>query len=285
MAGKPWLKLWTEMLHDRKLLRVDPTWRWCWCGCLMLAAEQDDHGRLELAPGVPLTDEDIAESIGVSQDVWLMARDYFLRLAMLERDGAMLIVSKYDHRQAAKDKTGAERQGRWRDSHLPQRNTVTPNVSNALRDDVSNAVISRVELEAEAELESEAEERNNNNYDSVPLEIDTASATICQAWEAAGMLLTKTISDELSLLAKDHGAAWVCDAIVEAARGGQDKVTIRYIGGILRRWHSQGHKSASTNGHESTRHKASSEPLRTKLYGFWWEQQAGKWINTGEAAE
>jgi DnaD/phage-associated family protein len=151
--GKPWLKLWTETLHDRKLLRVDPAWRCCWYGCLMLAAEQDNHGRLELAPGIPLTDVDVAESCAIPLETWLQARAYFLKLGMLGQDGETLIVTQYDKRQEGDDPTHAERQQRYRERHsAPSRDASR----DASRTTVTPPSPVRVESESESDSISAA---------------------------------------------------------------------------------------------------------------------------------
>ena len=141
--GKPWLKLWTETLHDAKLRRVEPAIRWCWCGILMLAAERENHGRLEIADNVPYSDVDFVDALGVSSETWAEAAGYFVKLGMLQADGDTLVVAKYDARQASSDPTGARRQAEWRAKHL--------GVTNALRNDVTAPLLSRVESEVEVD--------------------------------------------------------------------------------------------------------------------------------------
>lgn len=145
--GKPWLKLWTDTLHDRKLARLAPAGRWAWVGLLLLAAETDDDGKLELSPGVPLEDADITEALHISPAEWTEAKAHFLRMGMIAQDGGALTIVNYAKRQASKDPTAAERMRNMRArSGVTDRN-VTRNVTRKLR----------VEEEEEEEVEEEAE--------------------------------------------------------------------------------------------------------------------------------
>ena len=149
--GKPWLKLWTDTLHDRKLARLAPAGRWAWVGLLILAAETDDNGKLELSAGVPLEDEDIEDALDIEPAEWSGAKAYFLRVGMLTQDGDMLIVANYAKRQASKDPTAAERMRNMR----ARREDVTRNKDrNVTRNKDRNVTpMLRVEVEVEEEEE------------------------------------------------------------------------------------------------------------------------------------
>ena len=221
--GKKWLKLWTETLHDRKLRRITPAWRWCWVGLLMLAADRDDEGKLYLTPGEPLTDEDIADELGVDMNDWTLARDYFLRIGMLHHSGATLVVTNYTKRQEPADPTAAERMRRMRDKGRDGNVTVTDVTRNVTR-------TLRVEAEAEAETEPEGE------GDSDPVGVAAA------AWEKAGQRLTATIADliiaEVEDWRQDGHPEYVAQAIEVAAKA--NKVSWRYVEGILNRCRKDG---------------------------------------------
>lgn len=118
--GKPWLKLWTETLHDKKLRRTSPVTRWIWIALLMLAAETDDSGKMEVAAGEPMNDDDFREAAAVELPAWVEARDYFLRLGMMRRDGGTYVLTNYVKRQAPTDPTNAQRQARYRESKVAQ---------------------------------------------------------------------------------------------------------------------------------------------------------------------
>lgn len=161
--GKPWLKLWTETIHDRKLTRVSPTWRWAWVGLLALAAETDDEGKLELSTGVPLTDQDIADEVAIDLADWLQAKAYFLRLGMLRQDTETMTVANYAKRQASSDPTAAARMQKHRDT---KNTNVTRNVTRNTEPNVTQLL--RVESEAEVEEETEVEEEGERHFVPAP---------------------------------------------------------------------------------------------------------------------
>lgn len=148
--AKHWLKLWTETITDRKLTRIDPAWRWAWVGLLCLAAETDDEGKIELAPGWALSDDEIAVALNIPAEDWRAARDYFLKIGMLTLQGQTLVVVNYAKRQASKDPTNAERQARYRNARSSD--------SNALRNGVTSNAPASLQSRVEAEAEAEAEE-------------------------------------------------------------------------------------------------------------------------------
>jgi hypothetical protein len=68
--GYDCILLYTKIGSDRKLRRLAPDQRWAFvAGVLSLAAQSPDRGRLLVAEGMPVTEEDIAEEAGVSIDV------------------------------------------------------------------------------------------------------------------------------------------------------------------------------------------------------------------------
>jgi hypothetical protein len=135
--AKLWLKFWTDALHDPKLHYASPESRWCWCGILLMAAETDRDGRLEVAEGMPYDDEYIAGELHVTLDAWCKARDYFLRggVGMLHYDGDTLVVTNWSKRQA-RDTAAAEKQKRYRDRLKQEAGNVTGNVTG--NGDVTN---------------------------------------------------------------------------------------------------------------------------------------------------
>ena len=119
----PWLKLWTETIHDTKIRRLPTGQRWCWIGVLCLAQESEQNGKLEMS-GEPLTDEVIADACGVDMATWNTARSYFLRANMLIEEDGSLVVVNWNKRQGPADPTAAERMWRFRNKG----SNVTPDV-------------------------------------------------------------------------------------------------------------------------------------------------------------
>lgn len=148
--AKPWLKLWTETIRDRKLRRISPDMRWCWIALLCLAGESDQEGRLQFSPNEPMTDDDFADGCGIDLSTWLEAKSYFLRMGMIELEGQTVHICAWQKRQASPDPTAAQRMREWRERNVTRNETVT--LQNL--DTVTVTQMLRVEAEAEAEVDS-----------------------------------------------------------------------------------------------------------------------------------
>jgi len=220
MSALPWLKLWTETLHDRKITKAPPVTRWAWIACLMLAAQGGNGGRLDLTPGKPMDEDDIQHEAGISAAEWRAARDYFLEMGMLRRDAdGAFVVCNFTKRQESKDPTGAQRQARMR-----ERNALRNGDNNALRNALPvtgvTPLLSRVESESESESESDqhpalkATRAPSNGKDGVPGGGDDFSLV-----EAAhGRYVGKRIFLEQAKAYEDWLRITTPQAIIEALR-------------------------------------------------------------------
>jgi hypothetical protein len=140
MTGKLWAKLWTDTLHDPKIRRIQPEWRWCWCGVVLLGAESDNSGRLEIDENYPHTDETIADSLAVPLATWCAAKLYFKARGMLAEDGDTLVIANWNKRQS-RDISHANAQRNYRAKHgknVPAENTIAPVGENDHSDDHSD---------------------------------------------------------------------------------------------------------------------------------------------------
>lgn len=63
--SRPWLRLYTELLADRKVRRLDVDHRWLWVVCLVLARMSPKPGELLIADDEPVTIADIADQSGM----------------------------------------------------------------------------------------------------------------------------------------------------------------------------------------------------------------------------
>lgn len=157
--GKPWLKLWTDTLSDRKLRRLAPEQKWCWIGLLLLAAETDKDGKIELAEGVPMIGEDFIGALDVEPETWESAYSYFLRMGMVVIDGdGFVVIVNYTKRQEPTDPTAAERMRRYRNKDRTAPNVTRDNTVTVTAGDDRNVTrnvtpMLRVEVEVEAEAD------------------------------------------------------------------------------------------------------------------------------------
>jgi hypothetical protein len=129
MAKKPmpWFRFYVEAAADRKLRRMRPEHRWVWVACLCAARSSCEPGELWVAPGDPMTIDDLADMAGVPVKVAAAAVDHMLRLNLLAGSEPWTVPS-WDHRQYKSDvSTERSRRSRERasnsDATLQQRSS------------------------------------------------------------------------------------------------------------------------------------------------------------------
>ena len=75
MTRKRWVKLWTqETLYGTISQELELDEQAIWFKLLALAGDSVEPGKIEVAPGIPMTDEQIAGTIKAPLDVWLRTK-------------------------------------------------------------------------------------------------------------------------------------------------------------------------------------------------------------------
>lgn len=115
MTSLPWLRLYTELLSDRKIKLISaetglpkPLIIGVWVSLLMLAGESPERGRIISARGKPWPFGFIADEIGLDESTCKQIIDEFIGMDMVYQDdeGAYVIV-KWEERQFKSDDTYA----------------------------------------------------------------------------------------------------------------------------------------------------------------------------------
>ena len=116
-----WFRFYSEVVTDRKFQRVAvmlnldrATVIGIWAGLLCLANDSPERGKLLMAPGVPLTRTEIAESTGIPLATLDQTLATFAELGMVSWEQETLAVIHWDVRQFESDDS-AERVKRYRD--------------------------------------------------------------------------------------------------------------------------------------------------------------------------
>lgn len=106
---QPWFRWYVEAVRDPKLRRLTPTGRWLFVAMCSAGRESPELGRLLIAPGVGMTDEEVAAYADVSAREMARALPVMDRLGMVRRDDeGVLCVLNLAHRQYQSD-TSTER--------------------------------------------------------------------------------------------------------------------------------------------------------------------------------
>ena len=104
---RPWFRIYTEILGDRKLRRQDPAVRWLWIVVLAIARESPTPGTLLLASndGVeePIDATDLADKGALPVDVVKAGMAEFERLGMVTIVDGAWVVTQWGARQFESD--------------------------------------------------------------------------------------------------------------------------------------------------------------------------------------
>ena len=100
---KPWLKLWTEWIHDPKILALTLAEAGAWCKVLTLAQELQAGGHLVRGSGNPLSLEEIATCLHVNNADISVFSSMFTKMekeGSISREDGIFTVVNFEERQS-----------------------------------------------------------------------------------------------------------------------------------------------------------------------------------------
>lgn len=101
--AKQWLRLYTEIRHDRKLRRLSPARRWLWITLLSIAKESPCPGWLLYSEGVPVNFDDLADEAAVDREEVEAGLKDFTEQRMVEKVDGVWRLLNWDKRQFTSD--------------------------------------------------------------------------------------------------------------------------------------------------------------------------------------
>src|SRR6185312_17258643 len=101
--ARPWFRFYVETFGDRKIRRLSPTQRWIWAAVLGAARESPEPGRLFVAEGVPMTDQELADYAAVAVKQVRPALVKMAGLGMIAGLDDVIKVVNWDSRQFESD--------------------------------------------------------------------------------------------------------------------------------------------------------------------------------------
>lgn len=162
--SKPWLRLYSEMIHDRKIRRLKPEHRWLWTALLCMAGASELRGFVMVGNAAADVD-DIADGAALAPKVVTAGLGELERMGLIERDenlGAWS-VPQWNERQFVSD-VSTERVKRFRNK---QRNAEeSPSESDTESEDHSSSVVSTLSHPQVVD-DDELNERGNEVLESV----------------------------------------------------------------------------------------------------------------------
>lgn len=112
MANNTWLRLYTDIINDRKIRRLPIPYKWVWIIMLCMAKESPQEGKLLLSENVPVNLEDISDYAQVEIEEIKKAIDIFKKFNMVHEEGDIYVITNWNKRQYVSDNS-TERWKRW----------------------------------------------------------------------------------------------------------------------------------------------------------------------------
>ncbi len=259
MPRKRWIKLWTqETLYGTTSEELLADEQACWFKLLALAGDSPEPGRVEVAPGVPMTDEQIAGILKVPIEVWLRAKD---RLQHPDVDKifinrGIIHIKNWDKYQGEFDKTEY-----MREYMREYRQRKTNNKTNSKTANSKTIEQNRGEGRGTEDILTTTTAREEN------------LAKISNLYEDNIGRLTPTIAERLKDIVGEYEEGWFEEALKEAV--GLEHRNLKYIEAILERWKVEGFKTPKQKGakgvkrdygtHQRGDKESSAERLRQSL--------------------
>jgi DnaD/phage-associated family protein len=261
-VSKPWCRLYSEVLDDRKIRRIVTTTGepkaviiGVWATFLALANRSEPRGRLEIGKGLPLTFEELAEETGLDQGPLDAIIGEMRLLGMVANDDDTYVLPHFLERNFESDHS-TERVRRWRSQQKRQCNGEPPEGRNVtetlLQQDETVTVTPPEQIQNRTEAEAEAEQNGNDTAaaaadpsilqtgvspDGSPIRIEDYQRTL-HAYERNIGPLSEFVCLDIQDALGHSTPETIEDAIQEACRSNVRKW--RYIEAILQRWRSEG---------------------------------------------
>ena len=127
MPRKRWIKLWTqETLYGTTSRELDPAERAVWFGFLALAGDSIEPGKIQAAPGIPWTDEQLTKVLNVSIETLKSAKEKMLHYGKITINSEVMTINNWERYQSEYERT--KKYGKT--SKPTNTSTTDPNVEN-----------------------------------------------------------------------------------------------------------------------------------------------------------
>jgi len=106
MPRKRWIKLWTqETLYGTTVKELDPAERWVWLGFLALAGDSIEPGKIQIAPGIPWTDAQLAQLLDVPISTLQTAREKMIEHNKITINSDIINITNWNKYQSEYERT------------------------------------------------------------------------------------------------------------------------------------------------------------------------------------
>jgi DnaD/phage-associated family protein len=248
MTRKRWVKLWTqETLYGTTSQELELDEQAIWFKLLALAGDSVEPGKIEVAPGIPMTDEQIAGTVKAPLDVWLRTKQ---RLQDPDVDKiyinkGIIHIKNWDKYQVEFDR--AEYMRRYMQQYRKRESKTN---SKQLTSKTANSKT----------IEQNRGEGRGTEDILTTTAREENLAKISSLYEDNIGRLTPTIAERLKDIAGEYPEGWFEEALKEAL--GLEHRNLKYIEAILERWKVEGFKAPKKlEGGKGGTHKRSPRQL------------------------
>lgn len=221
-GGMPWVKIYTEMLDDPKLAKLDDGIKYRFIQLILVAAECDAGGAFVVGDDV-MTIDDIAWRLRIDKTQLSNDINNLIKAGILQNDGTILEIPKFAERQGPTQK---EKRATWKERQQKRRERVT---RDSRADELTCHALEKSRVEKSREEKSREEEESttiSENY---------------QYWENEISPITPTIADFIDINEKELSKEYVHDAIYEAVS--HNARSMAYVKKVLDNWRREGKRS------------------------------------------
>lgn len=120
-GGMPWVKIYTEMLDDPKLAKIDDVSKYRFVQLILVAAECDAGGAFIVGEN-EMTIDEIAWRLRMDKKKLSTDIDVLIKSGILQKDGSILEIPKFAERQGPTQK---EKRAVWKERQQKKRERVT----------------------------------------------------------------------------------------------------------------------------------------------------------------
>ena len=232
MPRKRWIKLWTqETLYGTTSQELELDEQAIWFKLLALAGDSPEPGQIEVAPNIPMTDEQISGVVKAPLDVWLRTKQR-LQAPDVEKisiNQGIIHIKNWQKYQIEADRTEYMRQ--YMRDYRKGKATDKPN---------SKQVNSK-QANSKPTDQNRTEGKGGDQNDLTTTTASENLAKISKLYEENIGMLTPAIAESLKDIAEEYPPSWFQDALKEAVK--LEHRNLKYIERILERWKVEGFKA------------------------------------------
>lgn len=222
MPRRRWIKLWTqETLYGTTSQELELDEQAIWFKLLALAGDSIEPGKIEIAPGIPMTDEQISGILKVPLEIWHRAKN---RLQHPDVDKIIINEGIIHIKNWEKYQSDWERIKKYPSQQPTKKPT-------------NNLTVGKTTQKPTGIPDQNRPEQKNN----ITTTASENLAKISKLYEDNIGRLTPAIAESLKDIDEKYPPDWFEEALKESVKS--EHRNLKYISAILERWKVEGFKA------------------------------------------